>query len=202
MHPGKIVNVLCVGSGHRLHIPTSGTDNPGLQNLFWWVQCCFYVKNLINDLLLCTFIYICSRRSCAERTWNKEYGTFLGSLHLMHGKGKSGLITRQGCPGERDNQNRTWRKTETRSGPLPSTSSSYLWGWTRLAPTSNPPVQLRARGTPQEEVEALGERCEDEVEVQGGQQVLCAKRQQEAAWRWKPRGAVLEILWGVSREII
>ena len=103
MHPGKIVNVLCVGSGHRLHIPTSGTDNPGLQNLFWWVQCCFYVKNLINDLLLCTFIYICSRRSCAERTWNKEYGTFLGSLHLMHGKGKSGLITRQGCPGERDN---------------------------------------------------------------------------------------------------
>ena len=105
MHPGKIVNVLCVGSGHRLHIPTSGTDNPGLQNLFWWVQCCFYVKNLINDLLLCTFIYICSRRSCAERTWNKEYGTFLGSLHLMHGKGKSGLITRQGCPGERDSGN-------------------------------------------------------------------------------------------------
>ena len=29
----SFVNEYCVGSGHRRHNPTSGTDNPGLQTL-------------------------------------------------------------------------------------------------------------------------------------------------------------------------
>ena len=183
--PGLICHELCVGSGQIDSTTPSGTWYLPSPNSFRWEIVSFMPRIWFMIWFYVQLSDICSRRSFGEAPEIKNICKSGVFSHWCEDRANRVYHAARVTWGTWQSK-REWRKPETRSGPLPSTSS-YL------------NVDVHAWGTPLRGYAALIERGRG-----GGNKVLCAKRHREAAWRWKPRGAVLdsklEILLGVSRE--